>query len=186
MAASEHVVHVGHREGHGLNGPGNERLGLLQAPAELAAERFAPHELLVPRKRHGRRAHVSIAVRCALGRRDAAVRRIDVDQLHDPVGVGPSCRNEQLRRDRPGHREVLLERLRQVHEHVRPRRGEPLVGDHVLLGHRLGRVANPRHRFRRIAHVGIARVHIVRRLERQPASFPEIEDPPLRLGGRPR
>ncbi len=63
VPATKDVVHVGHREGHGFDLSRHERLGLLEALAELPAERFAADELLVSREPDRRRPDVPPVVR---------------------------------------------------------------------------------------------------------------------------
>jgi hypothetical protein len=58
VPATKDVVDVGHREGHGLDPLWHERLGLLEALAELPTERFAADELLVSREPDRRRPNV--------------------------------------------------------------------------------------------------------------------------------
>jgi hypothetical protein len=72
--------------------------------------------------------------------------RIDVDQLHHPVGIGAGGRDEQLRRHRAGDGHVLFQHLALVHQHVRAGGGEALVGHHVFLRHAGRRVADVGHR----------------------------------------
>jgi len=62
-----------------------------------AAKRPAANELLISRERHCRRPYVLLVLRYTTCRRSAPIRRIDIDQLHHPIGVGSGRRNEELR-----------------------------------------------------------------------------------------
>src|SRR5438105_5851054 len=97
VAATKHVVYIGHREVHGFNAPRRKRLGLLEALPKLSAKGPAADELLIPREPHDRRADVRPSRRAAVSGGIAPVRRIDIDQFHHPVGVGPGRRNEEPR-----------------------------------------------------------------------------------------
>src|SRR5438132_10934718 len=95
VAATKHVIYIGHREVHGFNASRRKRLGLLEALPKLSAKGPPAHELLIPREPHHRRADVRPSPRPALGCGIAPVRRIDIDQFHHPVGISPGRRNEE-------------------------------------------------------------------------------------------
>ncbi len=72
--------------------PGTKGVGCSRLVAEFAAHHLCADELLIA-------AHDELA---RVGSRLGRIVRIDVDQLHDPVGVGAARRDIELGRDRTG------------------------------------------------------------------------------------
>ena len=142
MAGAERVVDVLHGERYRRRLARRERLRLLEAVAELAAHHVAAHQLLIAAHAHAGRVRVRIGI----------IVGIDVDQLHDPVGIGA---RSSRRAARPGSGR-RWSRPRRARRSGRPARraGEPAKrwsaimysaahadGDLVDVRHRLGRIA---------------------------------------------
>ncbi len=151
MTAPEGVVHLAQFILDGLDLARHEWFGLFIAVAELAAQRIAAHQLLEATQAYRGRADIAAPLPC----RAREAGRVDIDQLDDPVGIGPTRGDEQLGRDRPGNRHILFQHGALVHQHVGPRGGKALVRHHVFARHAQRRVADVRHRARRVGHVFI-------------------------------
>ena len=105
---------------------------------------------------------------------------IDVDQLDDPVGVGPGRRDVQRRPRSARRRSRRRSRARRSGRRARrAARGEPLVADHVLGGHADGDLVEERHRLGRIADVLVGRLGLdpAGGLEGELAAGVEVERP---------
>ena len=103
-----------------------EGFGLVQAVAEFAAEDVSPDKLPVAAElvvELSRRVGIGIKV------------RIDVNQLHNPIAIGPGGGRKQPGPDRSGESEVFFQHVAGVHEHVWTAAGGALVFGHVGLGH---------------------------------------------------
>ena len=116
---------------------------MLQAVAEAAAHDLARQVHLEP-------PHGNIAER-----RVGRVIRVDVDHLDDPVRVGARRRHGDVGQDRPGDRQVLVERFRLVDEDIVPSRREPLVLDLPQVPERGPFLGRKRHRVVGVAGVAV-------------------------------
>ena len=180
MATTERVVDVGHAEIDRLDLARCERLRLLETVAELAAQGIAAHQLLVAG--HGKGRFLDIGARTVGLASRRVVVGIDVDQFHDPVGIGAAGGDEQARFHRPAQGHVFFQRFAAVGQHVGAARGKALVAHHVFLGHADGRIAGVRHRLARIGHVFVEAVAAGRRLlPRQGAVGAQVQGARLRL-----
>src|SRR5947209_5649896 len=114
MTAAEGVKDVRNRKLNLRNLTRLEWLRLLKTVAEFSAENVAAYQLLVTAHRNVRR----------IGIRIGKVAGIDVDQLHDPIGVCAARGDVQRRLERAGERQVFLQRFGLVNQHVSARGGE--------------------------------------------------------------
>src|SRR5215468_259131 len=92
MSAPERVINIGHLEVDRGWLIRRHRLGLFKAVAELSAKRLAVHQLLITAHLYsvGRNR---LVYRRGRSHRSWIVARVDVNQLHDEIGIGPGSRN---------------------------------------------------------------------------------------------
>ena len=147
MPFAEGVIEVGHGEIHFGHLAGRECLGLLPAVAELSAHRLAAKQLLVAAHAQRRRIDHPLARRAACVRVGIVIR-INIDQLHDEIGICSRRRYFELWRDRTGNGYIFRQRVGLVDEHVLPCRGEPLVIDHIALWNGVGYISDERYGMR--------------------------------------
>ena len=110
MTRAETVVGVGHGEPDPRRLVRFEGLWFLEAVTELAADHVATDQLLVTTHADFPGIFGGVGV----------VVRVDVDQLDDPVAVGPGGRNQQINLDRSDQRHVLFQFSGLVDQHVGP------------------------------------------------------------------
>ena len=135
----------------------------------------------LPRHQHLEMSHAGAR---RIGRVVGHVAGKDVDQLHDPVGVGAAGGGLERGDDRSDDRHVLGERLALVDQHVRAARGEPLILDHPQVALRGPHLGAEWHRLPWIVHeLVIART--AGRRERETPARMKVEHPRLGRLRRP-
>ena len=151
-------------------------LGRGEGLSKPGSHDFAAHELLVA-------AHVHVPVRMIRAVR--LVMRVDVDELHDEVGVRSGAAHFEPRGDLAAERHVFAKRLRLERQHVTAGAEAALIVAHVLIQHAVldGRpVAPTGHRLRGIALVLAVRACFARRGRGKRAIRVEIVRPPFAVG----
>ena len=93
--------------------PGVTGFGLLEALAEAAAKHLVRHHQLI----------------AAHGGSGCVLLRIDIDQLDDPVAIGPGGGGEDMGHDIARHGDVFRQRFRFPRKHVGPQIDESLILD---------------------------------------------------------
>ncbi len=108
MTAAKGVAEVGNLELDLRQFSGRERLGFLEAVAELAAKHIAAHELLIA-------AHRDVGwVRLWVGE----VAGVNINELDDPIRVRAGRGDVERGLERAGEGEVFLQGFGFIHEHV--------------------------------------------------------------------
>src|SRR5262249_1974553 len=111
----------------------------------------------------------------------------DIDQFHNPIGVGSRGRNEEASLDRARDAYVLCEHRPLVYQHVRPTRGDSLILDHVIASHSKFDLIDVFHRAIRVAYVLVKRAvaRVGGRFEREAAVLLKIERTAPEVARRP-
>src|SRR5579864_3264793 len=114
MSAAERVIDILHGEVNLFHLAWRKRFWLFKAVAEFSPEGLAANKLLI--STHGKcwRTNIGaglvpvfrlLSIQLAFG----IIRRIHVNQLHIPIGVRATSRDEQFRRERTSDRHVFLQ-----------------------------------------------------------------------------
>src|SRR5438477_2242941 len=104
MLPAESVTHVGHRKLDLRDLARLEGFRLLKTIAEFSPKHISPHKLLIATELYVGRVWIGIR----------EITGIDINQLKDPVGVGSGGGHMHGGLERPGERQVLLQRLRLI------------------------------------------------------------------------
>jgi len=139
--------------------PGSKGHCLLETLAEFAAKWLAADQLLIAAD--GNRG-LCRRRRLAGLRQVVVVRRIagvNIDDLHVEIGIGAGGRNFQIHQNRTKNRDVMIQHIGLVHQHVGTRGGEALIFGHVGTQNAHGNAADVRNWF-----VGVGQVLVKRGL----------------------
>ena len=93
-----------------------------------------------------------------IGIRIGRIAGVNIDQFDHPVGIRARCRHVQGRFQRTGECDVLLQRLRLVHQHIRSTGGETLIVHGVGTRIACRELQRIRNRLARVAHILIESV----------------------------
>src|ERR1700676_3080244 len=180
------MVHILHVESDLFHLARSKRFRLFETVTELPAEWLPTHQLLVSAhverwRRHVRPRLVFLLRFSLIKLAVRIVRRINIEQLHIPIGIGSAGRHKKSREDRSRNGHIFLQHGCFVHQNIRSAVRKPLIREHVFLRDGGRSVIYKRHGLRWIAHVFIESAGIGSRwIEGKPATRTEIER--LRLG----